>query len=87
MKLKFGHKEFDITNEDVVFFNGACYQCYTKYVFEGWHSYPVVISNTRAKQLIKSNMLVETKREFAYVAANGREFWNIWYRFNVEEEV
>lgn len=84
MKCKIGRNEFDITNEDIVFFNGRVYQVTTQKIFNGWHHYLPVMSETQFKKLLKRKALVLIKEELACVTRDGREMWYRYYRFDLE---
>lgn len=87
MKYKIGRNEFNITNEDVVFFNGKIYQVTTQRIFDGWHEYLPVMSETQFKKLLKRKALVLIEEKLAHVTGDGREMWYRYYRFDLDHFV
>jgi hypothetical protein len=58
MKIKCGRREFDLTSEDEIMYNGNCYQVITKKYKDGWYDTTPTIANELAKKLIKNGQLV-----------------------------
>lgn len=87
MKYKIGRNEFDITNEDIVFFNGTIYQVTTKKIHEGWHSYSPKMSKTQFEKLLKRKALVLIEEKLGYVTGDGTEMWYRYYRFDIDHLV
>lgn len=75
MKLKIGRKIFEITEKDVVLFNGACWQLISQEVFSGWNSYPPTISKTLCEKFVKKGILIESKKQGCLH----------YYKFNLNE--
>ena len=47
-ELKFGRDVFNITDKDVVLFNGVCWQLISQKIHKGWHDYsPKAKDNVR----------------------------------------
>jgi hypothetical protein len=58
MKIKCGREEFDLTAQDEILFNGACYQIITRRTGIGLNSYIPKIAKTTASKMIKNGELV-----------------------------
>lgn len=82
-KLKIGRKFFDITENDVVLFNGACWQLVTQKLFKDWHYYYPKMSKTLCEKLLKKNILFLVKKEGEYVTESGKQMGLYYYKFNV----
>ena len=63
MIVKCGRREYDVTENDVVLYNGSCYQIITKNTGSGWDEYPVILAKAKAVKLIKEGALVKYKEE------------------------
>jgi hypothetical protein len=63
MKIKCGRNEFDLTEKDIIMYNGACYQLITRTIHKGWHSHYPVLANGKAEKLIKDGLLKEATLE------------------------
>ena len=85
MKYKIGRREFDITNNDKVHYNGACYQLMTQTYGCGWKKNYPVLSKSQSNKLIKSGALVLLSEKLDYVTQNGDEMWSRWYRFDISK--
>ena len=48
MIVKIGRNHFDITEDDVVLFNGAIWQLISQRIAKGWNNYVPVIGKTKA---------------------------------------
>lgn len=83
MNIKIGRKEYNVTNNDLVFFNGACYICTTLVMWKDYFKTSPSMSKTQAQKLIKSGQLKLLKENLEYVTSEGKEMWYRWYRFNV----
>lgn len=53
MDLKVGRNVFNITDDDLILDNGACYQIITKKIRGGWNTYPPVMSKKLFNELKK----------------------------------
>lgn len=88
MDIVASRKHFDVTNKDLVMFNGACYQLTTKrylkyddanHLFSRYRT--PIIPNSRAEKWIKQGVLVLEK-----VTGNAENRNEIkYYRFNISE--
>lgn len=60
MKLKCGRREFEITKQDLVMFNGNCYQLITHKYFDisSWSRLTPIVAKTTMKRLIKEGKVV-----------------------------
>ena len=50
MIVKIGRNHFDITEDDVVLFNGAIWQLISQRIAKGWNKYVPVIGKTKAEK-------------------------------------
>lgn len=82
--LKVGREIYDINKDDIVLFNGACWQLITRKVFNGWHEYSPTMSKTLCKKLLNKNILVLIKKEAEYVTASGEQMGLYYYKFDIE---
>ena len=57
-ELKIGRLVFDITEKDIVMFNGACWQLITQTIHSGWNNYYPTVSKTLCEKLLKKNILI-----------------------------
>ena len=55
-ELKIGRRVFDITEKDIVMFNGACWQLITQTIHSGWNNYYPIVSKTLYGKLLKKNI-------------------------------
>lgn len=79
MKIKCGRQEFDLTKNDVILDNGACFQIMTRKVFKGWSDYPPVVSKVLARKLIKNGDLVLKEEKVAGFTALGVKITHKYY--------
>lgn len=84
-ELKIGRRVFDITEKDVVMFNGACWQLMTQTVRSGWHDCYPVVSKTLCEKLLKKNILILVKKEREYVTESGKQMGLYYYKFNMDK--
>ena len=82
-ELKFGRNVFDITDEDVVMFNGACWQLISQKIFDGWYDYYPKVSKTMCEKFVKKGILVMYKKEQEYLTQDGRQMGLYYYKFNM----
>jgi hypothetical protein len=61
MIVKCGRIEFELTEKDLVMYNGACYQIITRKVGFGWNESTPIIAKSRAMKLIKEGLLKEVQ--------------------------
>ena len=72
-ELKIGRYVFNIDENDVVLFNGACWQLMTKQIRNGWHYYPPKMSKATCEKFVKKNILVMFKKEREYLTSGGEQ--------------
>ena len=70
-ELKFGRNVFDITDKDVVMFNGACWQLITQKIHNGWNDYSPRVSKAICEKFVKKGILVIYRKEQEYVTQDG----------------
>lgn len=83
--LKIGRRVFDITDKDVILFNGACWQLLTQTIFvEHSCCYPSV-SKTLCEKLLKKNILILVKKEKEYLTKDGKQMGLYYYKFDMDK--
>ena len=85
MELKIGRKVFDITDKDVVLYNGACWQLITQTIFKEWNDYHPVMSKAICDKFIKKGILVMYKKKYEYIASNGNQMGMYYYKFDINK--
>lgn len=85
VELKIGRRVFDITEKDVVLFNGACWQLITQKIPYRWSSYSPKVSKTLADKLVKKNILVLVKKSSEYVTLDGKQMGLYYYKFDMNK--
>lgn len=84
-KLKVGRNVFDINENDIVLFNGACWMLLTRKIIKGWHDYSPTVSKALCKKLVKKNVLVMFKKEREYLTSDGEQMGLYYYKFDMEK--
>lgn len=84
MLMKIGRREFDISNDDIIFDNGACYQLVTQMCRKGFDKYYQTMSKTQFKKLLKEEKLVLVDEKLSHTTSDGKEIYYRNYRFNIE---
>lgn len=84
-ELKIGRNVFDITERDIVLFNGACWQLLTQKIRSGWHEYSPRVSKTLAEKLLKKNVLVLVKKSGEYTTLEGKQMGLYYYKFDMDK--
>lgn len=84
-ELKFGRDTFDITEKDVVMFNGACWQLITQKIHKGWHDYSPKASKAMCEKFVKKGILVMFKKEKEYTTMNGKQMGLYYYKFDMDK--
>lgn len=84
-ELKIGRRVFDITENDVVMFNGACWQLITQTVHSGWHDYYPTVSKTLCEKLLKKDILILTKKKDEYTTLEGKQMGLYYYKFDMDK--
>lgn len=84
-ELKIGRRMWDITEKDVVLFNGACWQLITQTYFRDWsHHYPTM-SKALCENFVKKGILVMFKKEREYLTQDGQQMGLYYYKFDMEK--
>ena len=84
-ELKFGRDVFDITEKDVVMFNGVCWQLITQKIHKGWYDYSPKASKTMCEKFVKKGILVMFKKEQEYLTADGKQMGLYYYKFDMDK--
>jgi hypothetical protein len=66
MLVKCGREEFDLTKDDEIMYNGACYQVITRTSGFGWNKSTPVLAKGKAEKLIKDGLLVFDRDRTSY---------------------
>lgn len=62
MRVKCRRREFELGPEDIVMYNGICYQILTKKYSKGWDKLSPVIAKRKAEKMMKDGVLVVAKK-------------------------
>ena len=84
-ELKIGRRVFDITENDVVLFNGACWILITQTYFADWHNHYPLMSKTMCEKFVKKNILVMFKKEGEYLTQDGKQMGMYYYKFDMDK--
>ena len=84
-ELKIGRRVFDITEKDIVMFNGACWQLITQTIHSGWNNYYPTVSKTLCEKLLKKNILILVKKEREYTTESGKQIGLYYYKFDIDK--
>lgn len=63
MIVKCGRDEFELNKEDIIMYNGACYQIITRKKYSGYNFIPPTIAKNKAIKLIKDGLLKKVTLE------------------------
>jgi hypothetical protein len=77
MELKCGRETFQLTNEDVIMYNGSIYQLITKRAGIGWNASVPVVAKAKATKLIKDGLLERTVLENPPYKDESLEYYRI----------
>lgn len=86
MIINCGRKKFEVNENDVLLFNGCCWQLITKKVRKGYGFTTPVVSKTLCNKLIKEKKIYMFRREKEYVTENGKQMGLYYYRFVKEQK-
>jgi hypothetical protein len=64
MEIKCGRRTFNVTNEDLILDNGACYQLITQKYFQDWYYHTPVVSKTLFKKLLKYGKIRKSGKKY-----------------------
>ena len=84
-ELKFGRDVFDITDRDVVMFNGVCWQLISQKIHKGWHDYSPKASKTMCEKFVKKGILVMYRKEQEYLTQDGKQMGLYYYKFDMNK--
>lgn len=84
MKMKIGHRQFDITNKDILVFNEVIYYLQTQSYFKDWCNVRPTMSKTQFKKLLKENALQLIGRKFWFKDKQGKDHYLTYYNFCIE---
>lgn len=76
---------FDITEKDVVLFNGACWQLISQTVRSGWYDCHPTVSKTLCEKLLKKDILVLFRKEGEYLTSDGKQVGLYYYKFDMKK--
>lgn len=85
MIVKIGRNHFDITEDDVVLFNGAIWQLISQRIAKGWNEYVPVIGKTKAEKWKKTGVIYLVKETWLYKTESGKQMGLWYYKFNIEK--
>lgn len=84
-ELKFGRYVFDITEQDVILFNGVCWQLISRRIHRGGYDYPPQVSEALCENFVKKGILIMYKKEREYLTRDGRQMGSYYYKFDIDE--
>lgn len=84
-KLKIGRIFFDIDENDIILFNGACWQLITKVVWSGWHGCYPTVSKKLCEKFVKKDILVLFRKEGEYLTSDGKQMGLYYYKFDMKK--
>ena len=84
-ELKIGRRVFDITEKDIVMFNGACWQLITQTIHSGWNNYSPKASKTMCEKFVKKGILVMYRKEQEYLTQDGKQMGLYYYKFDMNK--
>lgn len=84
-KLKIGRKTFEITEKDVVLFNGSCWQLISQKVYRDWHYYSPSMSKVLCEKLLKKDVLILVKSKDEFTTQSGKQMGLYYYKFNMDK--
>ena len=76
---------FDITENDVVLFNGAGWQLISQTVFQGWHNYYPTMSKIMCEKFAKNGILVLYQKKDEYITQGGKQMGLYYYKFDMDK--
>ena len=85
MIVKIGRNYFDITEDDVVLFNGAIWQLITQKIAKGWYHYSPVVAKNKADKWKKTGAIYLVKETGLYKTESGKQMGSWYYKFNIEK--
>ena len=85
MIVKIGRNYFDITEDDVVLFNGAIWQLITQKIAKGWYHYSPVVAKNKADKWKKTGAIYLVKETGLYKTESGEQMGLRYYKFNIEK--
>ena len=85
MIVKIGRNHFDITEDDVVLFNGAIWQLISQRIAKGWNKYVPVIGKIKAEKWKKTGVIYLVKETGLYKTESGKQMGLWYYKFNIEK--
>ena len=83
--MKIGRREFDITDKDIIFDNGASLQLATQTYQDGWCRTCPTMSKSQFNKLIKNKCLSLVKEKFSYTMTNGKDVYFRYYKFDINK--
>lgn len=83
--LKIGRMFFDITEKDVVLFNGACWQLISQTIHSGWNSYYPPMSKIMCEKFVKKGILVLYQKKDEYITQEGKRMGLYYYKFDMDK--
>lgn len=84
-ELKIGKKVFDITEKDVVLFNGARWQLITQKIFSNYSYYSPTMSKIMCDKFVKKGILMMFKKEKEYTKMDGKQMGLYYYKFDMDK--
>jgi hypothetical protein len=77
MELKIGREKYELTEDDEILFNGACYILMTRKIGRGFREYSPTIAKTTMHKLIKNGDMVFKRWYETYLTSENMEVYKI----------
>lgn len=84
-ELKLGRNIFDITDRDVVLFNGVCWQLISQEIYKGYHTCSPSISKIMCEKFVKKGILIMYKKEKEYLTKDNKQMGLYYYKFDMDK--
>ena len=84
-ELKVGRRVFDINENDIILFNGACWMLTTKTIRNGYSECYPTVSKIMCEKFVKKNILVFIRKEKEYITSSGEKMGLYYYKFDMDK--
>lgn len=84
MEIKARTRIFNVTKNDVVLFNGACWSLLTQTYYGDYSNIHPTLAKAKCEKWVKDGILVLEKEEKVYTTQEGKKMGLFYYRFTVD---
>lgn len=85
MKIKIRNKEFEITDKDIVLFNGVCWMLITQEILCGYHNFNPILSKVNCERWREKGALILIEEKDLYTTSGGEQMGLWYYKFDIEK--